>query len=510
MNCKQWFHEHSLVCKRIVSGLAVVIVLAALVIFATLSGPERARTEIFAQPIAAEEEPPAPAEPVYSCTHAPYITAGEFFYPDALCTRAEAAQILARVLELPPATVEFTDVDPQAPYAEAVYAAAGLFGGYEDGTFRPERQMTKVELLTILCRELGVEGTTCTFIDVQEADWHFVYSAGAQEQGWLDYLPTARLGPRDPLTKAELVMILNRALGRYADRNVIDALAHDYYLDISPEHIAYYDILEATLAHNYEPTEDRKEDWQAESLPETLLKPGFYQQDSRKWHVSEDYKVDRKAGLLDLYGQTYLVLSDGSIAADGALHTLGDEVVFATVEGPILKNAQWHDFTFDAEGFYTSGVAVIDDYVNQIISECTTKTMSPTEKLRACFDYVRAYGYMGRNSVITDKYMPYERALGYAQKIYETGKGDCYNFAAAFYFLARQLGFDARAALGTCQYYWNAAPIAHGWVEMDAPDGTKIYDPQIENYNLRSGISNDACGAFGVSYKRSVGRYYQN
>ncbi|MBQ5749609.1 MAG: S-layer homology domain-containing protein [Oscillospiraceae bacterium] len=461
-----------------------------------------------AEKMPAAEPMQAASEPIIETErHEAYLTAEEFFRPDAAITRAEAAQIFYRTLTLPPTVAVFTDVPEESEYAEAIEATAGLFAGYEDGTFGPDQTMTKAEFVTILSRQFGVLGTSETFADVQEADWYFPHIAAAQEQGWLDGQPTDRFRPREPITRAELVMILNRALGRTADT---EAEVPDYYLDIYPEHMAYHDALEATLSHEYILEEDGTETWQTEQLPQSTLTQGLHLDTQRAWYVDADGKVCRKAGILNVDGASYLVTKTGEIPADETLHLTDDGVVFCNADGTLLKNGTWNDFTFDANGYYTSGSDALDAFVDQALAACTTAQMTREEKLRACFDYVRAFRYLGRNAAIYDKTMPYDLATAWAEKIFETGKGDCYNFTAAFYFLARRLGYDATAVLGSCQYYWSGVPITHGWVEMQTSSGVRIYDPQIENYNDRSGISNDHCGAFGVSYEAASGRYYKN
>ena len=52
--------------------------------------------------------------------------------------------------------------------------------------------------------------------------------------------------------------------------------------------------------------------------------------------------------------------------------------------------------------------------------------------------------------------------------------------------------------------------IAHGWVEITKDGQTLLYDPQIENYNIRAGISNDDYGAYGVRYETAHARYLKH
>ena len=67
-----------------------------------------------------------------------------------------------------------------------------------------------------------------------------------------------------------------------------------------------------------------------------------------------------------------------------------------------------------------------------------------------------------------------------------THRGNCYNYAAAFWALARGLGYDADAVAGTVG--WNRSP--HGWVIMDGAGGTRlVYDVELEMaYRYQRGL----------------------
>ena len=57
---------------------------------------------------------------------------------------------------------------------------------------------------------------------------------------------------------------------------------------------------------------------------------------------------------------------------------------------------------------------------------------------------------------------------------------------------------------------WNWRTIAHGWGEITQDGQTLLYDPQIENYNIRAGISNDDYGAYAVRYETAHARYLKH
>ncbi|WP_158289495.1 S-layer homology domain-containing protein [Paenibacillus flagellatus] len=84
------------------------------------------------------------------------------FAPDREVTRAEFAAILARGLGLKPqsGTNSFADVKAGDWYEGAVEAAYayGLIGGFEDGTFRAEESITREQAMTIVARAMGITG----------------------------------------------------------------------------------------------------------------------------------------------------------------------------------------------------------------------------------------------------------------------------------------------------------------------------------------------------------------
>ncbi len=417
-----------------------------------------------------------------------------FFLPEKTCTRAEFAQILHNLGLSAPGSGAFADVPAAAWYAPAVAGISGILEGYDDHTFRPAQAITLAELTVIHCRVLGVE----TDAAAESEAWYAPAWRAAAALGWHDALEGAE--PETPAQRWMVVSITNRALGRTPDEAAIDALEGLRFLDLAPGDRAYYDIIEAASTHDAA--------WSAKTRELPAVTPGLHQAGSELAFVQPDGALCTTPGLLNLNGETYLVQSNGRIAADGAIHLVDGAPVYCQADGTLLKNGGWHDFYFDAQGRYTSGDAKLDESVEAILAAVTTPEMTDLEKLRACYDHVRAYGYLGRNATISDKTMPRDKAIGYANKIYDTGKGDCYNFAAAFYFLAKRLGYDATAVVGRCAYSWGT--VSHGWVEIPMDGAVYLFDPQIENYNIRRGISNAGHSAFRVTYETATGTYFKN
>ena len=77
------------------------------------------------------------------------------FRPDSTITRAEIAAILSRSEMLPPAEdASFADIPEDYWASDAIFAVqqAGLFDGYEDGSFRPDQKMTRGEAAAVIYR----------------------------------------------------------------------------------------------------------------------------------------------------------------------------------------------------------------------------------------------------------------------------------------------------------------------------------------------------------------------
>lgn len=82
---------------------------------------------------------------------------GEIFAPNADITRGEFAAIISRFAEKSVDIAEdFTDVDGHWAESDIYKAAAfGWIKGYEDNTFRPDREITRAEAMTLINRVLG-------------------------------------------------------------------------------------------------------------------------------------------------------------------------------------------------------------------------------------------------------------------------------------------------------------------------------------------------------------------
>ena len=174
-------------------------------------------------------------------------------------TRAETAMIFYRLLRTPGTETyrAFSDVEDGEWYAQAVgtLAAMGILQGRPDGSFGPEDSITRAEFAAIASRFATVaERATVTFTDVPEDYWARQSIAVAARWGWINGYGDGTFGPDRNITRAEASAIINRMLGRSADADFVagqrDTLVSFPDLQL-PERWYYLDMVEASTPHNF-------------------------------------------------------------------------------------------------------------------------------------------------------------------------------------------------------------------------------------------------------------------
>jgi hypothetical protein len=111
--------------------------------------------------------------------------------------------------------------------------AQGWVNGYEDGSFRPDRPVTREELLTLLVRAIkpaAPAGKTADFADSGTiSPWARQAVAEAAGAGWLEGYEDGTLRPRTFVSRTEMTVLLLRAAGVSGSQNgSLDEAFADY------------------------------------------------------------------------------------------------------------------------------------------------------------------------------------------------------------------------------------------------------------------------------------------
>lgn len=141
------------------------------------------------------------------------------FKPDASISRAEFIALVNRAFGFTESSeTGFNDVSSKDwYYGEVLKAkAAGYIGGYHDGTIKPKNNINRQEVAAILSRLLKVENAADSVEQFKDKgsipQWSKGVVGGIVAQGLMKGFKDGTFKPLNNTTRAEAVVILNRAL----------------------------------------------------------------------------------------------------------------------------------------------------------------------------------------------------------------------------------------------------------------------------------------------------------
>lgn len=174
--------------------------------------------------------------------NAPLISSGAIDTSEDLyrcnepATRAEAVKIISEVFEIPgmESDTSFEDVNSEAwysPYIENL-TRLGVVNGYSDGTFKPNNEISRAEIVKILAtlmyestgwmgedpfdienylemEQVGFESVN--FTDVSESDWFFPYVDLFSRASLVDGYEDQTFRPDQNVTRCELAKLTGQS-----------------------------------------------------------------------------------------------------------------------------------------------------------------------------------------------------------------------------------------------------------------------------------------------------------
>ena len=150
-------------------------------------------------------------------------------------------------------------------YAEsvAVLNGMGVFKGYEDGSFKPEGNITRAEVAAIAARfDNDGDKTAAKFSDIAN-HWAKDEISIAANHGWIKGYEDGSFKPDQKITRAETMTLVNRVLNRQPETE--DDLLPNMTVwtdNANPKAWYYLAVQEATNSHYYEfKTNSQYEKW---------------------------------------------------------------------------------------------------------------------------------------------------------------------------------------------------------------------------------------------------------
>ncbi len=196
-------------------------------------------------------------------THIGYING----YPDGSVqpegdiTREEVTAILYRITnheyEEPfVATGDaFPDVKPGRWSAHDIEYMADkeIVYGYPDGEFKPSRNLSRAEFAALIFRFTEISKTEIEnpFTDLNETHWAYNEILALTNSGLIEGYPDKTYKPENNITRAEVMTVVNKLLGRKPLESYVKSLHFNPYNDLYEEKWYYVTVLEATITHNY-------------------------------------------------------------------------------------------------------------------------------------------------------------------------------------------------------------------------------------------------------------------
>ncbi len=114
--------------------------------------------------------------------------------------------------------IQFTDVSGWSEEFIYYLAKKGIINGKEDGIFAPEDNITRAEFVAIIARSVGVgkdQIAKAEYSDVTVADWFAPYVTWAKEKGIVSGYEDGSFAPNKEITREELCTMIVRTLTAY-------------------------------------------------------------------------------------------------------------------------------------------------------------------------------------------------------------------------------------------------------------------------------------------------------
>ena len=198
--------------------------------------------------------------------------------PNNDISRAEVATIFFRLLtdeareQYTTTAGNFTDVKAGmwCNRAIATLTTMGIIKGYTDGSFQPNKSITRAELATIIARFAKLDVNTKTFSDIN-GHWAQKSIELAAGNGWINGYEDGTFRPNKSIIRAETFAMINRVLDRQTESvsDLLPTSEMNMWSDNMDADAWYYkDVQEATNYHKCDRVGDSVYEKWTEKVPD--------------------------------------------------------------------------------------------------------------------------------------------------------------------------------------------------------------------------------------------------
>lgn len=146
-------------------------------------------------------------------------------------------------------------------------ADRGFVKGYPDGKFKPARSLTRAEFAALVFRftEIDDSKTKYVFSDLEGTHWAYDEIMALCDAGLMEGYEDGTFKPENNISRAEVMTVVNKILGRNPSESYVKSLDFNPFNDLFVSKWYYVTVLEATITHNYylddKGVEYKWEDW---------------------------------------------------------------------------------------------------------------------------------------------------------------------------------------------------------------------------------------------------------
>lgn len=166
----------------------------------------------------------------------------------------------------------FSDIKAGEWYTKAIATLenANIIGGYPDGTFKPNAPITRAEMATIIAKFANLDENGKSFTDIK-GHWAQSYVELAAGNGWINGYEDGTFRPDKYITRAETFTMINRVLDRQvesADALLPTSQMNMWTDNLDPTQWYYMDVQEATNYHKCDRVNESKYETWTEKVPD--------------------------------------------------------------------------------------------------------------------------------------------------------------------------------------------------------------------------------------------------